>query len=177
MTTPLVAAEAARLGVNVHAVTGTGAGGRVTLTDVRAAAGPGYRPTARTAARTVTAEATAAGNPLVAHARAVDPGACAEADRHGPAPHLFAGGDLPPVTASGMDPRALLDVPPEARHALAAATGAEALALHERYSTPGATVSDYRVVGHAGWQDYGRRVSAWLGAVRTPSQVLAITTG
>lgn len=174
MTTPLIAAEAARLGVNVSAVAATGTGGRVSLADVRAAAGTAYRPTARTAARPVTAQATAASNPLVAHARSADPGACAEADRHGPAPTLFTGGDLPPVTASGMDPPRLLDVPPEARHALAAATDAEALALHERYSSPGATVSDYRVAGHAGWTDYTRRVSAWLGTVRTPSAVVNI---
>lgn len=174
MSTP-VTREASRLGVDVRALAGTGAGGRASLADVRAAAGTRYRPpTARAAARPVSAHATASSNPLVASARAADPGACAEADRKGPAPTLFAGGDLPPMTASGMDPTRLLDVPAEARHALAAATGAEALALHERYSAPGATVSAAAVVGHPGWEDYGRRVSAWLGTVRTPSQVLSI---
>ena len=55
----------------------------------------------------------------------------------GPRPTLFPTGDLPPVTACGVDPQALLKVPWQARPLLArAATTQEFYALYQRYSTP-----------------------------------------
>lgn len=86
--TPTVRAEAKALGVALDTVTGTGAGGRVRLSDVRAAAGLSPRPTP---ARRSTAATT-------------PPGPAA----------------LPPFTASGIDPQALLQVPEVVRPALAA---------------------------------------------------------
>ena len=41
-----------------------------------------------------------------------------------PAPTLFESGDLPPFTASGVDPRHLLDLPWTLRHTAAAAPAA-----------------------------------------------------
>lgn len=50
---------------------------------------------------------------------------------------LFADGDLPAITASGIDPSVLNGVPWQARHALASAsTLSEAAALLERYGGP-----------------------------------------
>jgi hypothetical protein len=53
----------------------------------------------------------------------------------GKAPSLFENGDLPKITASGIDPSTLAEVPWQARRAVArASTTAEAYELVERYS-------------------------------------------
>lgn len=49
-------------------------------------------------------------NPLVVAVASSNPRAYADASARGPPPTLFAGGDLPPFTASGLDPNMLLQV-------------------------------------------------------------------
>ena len=132
--TPYAAAEAARLGVDLASVTGTGVGGRIRPADVRAAA-----PSAAAAAASVAP--TGDGyrrNPLVDDLARRNPAVYSAASAEGPPPTLFVSGDLPPFCASGLDPAELLKVPWRARHALAAApTIAAAYAIMDR--SPGRT--------------------------------------
>ncbi|OLT21400.1 hypothetical protein BJF81_02335 [Ornithinimicrobium sp. CNJ-824] len=151
--TPLVNALAARLGVDLATITGSGAGGRVTADDVRAAAPPRQSapspqvPPRATSARasgekvtyrasngeTVTVSTTAL-NPLLDEIKQSKP----ELARHmlaaQPAPTLFATGDLPVFTASGIDPSRLRELPWHVRHAAARADSRAALALFERFT-------------------------------------------
>lgn len=86
----------------------------------------------------------------------------------GNVPTLFSSGDLPPFTASGMDPSALLSVPWFARHAVAAAkTQEQAYELVEAMSGPDGDVAaslDAAVVHHIGNVDYKQRVQSWVMA-------------
>jgi hypothetical protein len=157
--TPLVRKLAAEANLDLATITGTGAGGRVTAGDVRAAAGPRQRPaTAPRAATSGTqvlvdvhsswAFATSlhtqghptvrvdvhGANPLAAEMRAAAPGQFVRArERSGEPPTLFANGDLPPITASGMAPELLNKLPWPARPAAARAAGPEAHAIFERF--------------------------------------------
>jgi hypothetical protein len=85
----------------------------------------------------------------------------AAADRFaGEPPTLFETGDVPPVTASGLDPRQLLAAPWYARHPLAAAaTPAEAAEILDDVSGPGHLTAEYRA--HVGNADYESRVREW----------------
>jgi hypothetical protein len=107
-------------------------------------------------------------NPLVAQARAGDPRAATTAV---PAPTLFAGGDLPPFTASGLDPRMLLQVPWQARHPVAeASTVAQAYALVQRYSGPDAEdAAAFELGGHQGNRAYATRVHQWQRDLPDPA--------
>lgn len=100
-------------------------------------------------------------NPLAAAAMARTPRVAARAAD--PAPTLFATGDLPPFTASGIDPQVLLSVPWQARHAIASAPSqAEAYQMLQDYSGPDA--EDAAALEHGGdWanEDYARRVREW----------------
>lgn len=91
-------------------------------------------------------------------------------------PTLFASGDLPVFTASGIDPSALLAVPWYARHTVAAATTQEqAYQLLEAYSGPDGEVAARLegVAGHPGNIDYQNRVQSWLMAGETAAQAQA----
>ena len=104
VTDPDVRRLANTRGVFLARVTGTGRNGVITKTDVLAAAAEQDRQRA------------------AAHRAAF------------PAPKPEPAWELPPFTASGIDPRALLDVPAPIRPAMAAAeTTAAAYALRERY--------------------------------------------
>jgi hypothetical protein len=198
--TPLVRKLAAGHGVSLSAVAGTGVGtgvgGRITAGDVRAAAGlprEAPRPRQRTspvaslqsvAARTVNVPSVWNGgggvnidpfarNPLVDDARQAVPATYQAALREGPAPTLFAGGDLPLWLASGADPQLLLELPWQVRHAAAQADGREFAAVLEAYTGP-----DAAELASMGWGprgtsrpgggtddgglDYWVRVQAWL---------------
>lgn len=81
-------------------------------------------------------------------------------------PTLFAAGELPPVTASGIDPRLLLDVPWQARRAVARADQVEAYRLLERYSgEEGATRAELDSSGNgplaADVREYMGEYSRW----------------
>lgn len=108
-------------------------------------------------------------NPLVDELRAHPQGGAVLCSSTGAAstPTLFESGDLPPFTASGMDPRNLLSVPWFARHAIAAAGPAEAYQLLQDASGPDGLVAaslDDRFTGHPGNADYQSRVTSWMNA-------------
>jgi NAD(P)H-dependent flavin oxidoreductase YrpB (nitropropane dioxygenase family) len=80
-------------------------------------------------------------------------------------PTLFNGGDLPAETRSGLDPQKLLDVPWQARHAVASArTQAEAAELIEVASGPDADdkIRMFELDRHEGNKAYQARVNAWV---------------
>jgi hypothetical protein len=93
-------------------------------------------------------------------------------------PTLFTGGQLPPFTASGIPPEALLEVPWKARHALAAAPStAAAYAFIDRFrllSQEDAEV--YAAAWHgndSGNRQYAMAVETWLLDGLTSAEVLA----
>lgn len=92
----------------------------------------------------------------------LDPAARSAGSASGqPAPTLFASGDTPSFTASGVDPGSLLDLPWQARHVVAAApTRVEAYELAERYAdSPDAAALDFD--SHPANLSYAQRVKAW----------------
>lgn len=114
-------------------------------------------------------------NPLVDGHRAANPTLTARAMRNSPAPTLFPTGDLPAFTASGVDPQALLQVPWQARHAVArAATTTEAYSLLNQYGGPeGELLIGNDLARDPANQDYERRVGDWIGAAMTEDEVMA----
>jgi len=118
-------------------------------------------------------------NPLVAGARDRNPRAAMAASEKRPAPTLFAAGDLPPFTASGIDPKVLLQVPWQARHPVAAApTTASAYQLVQDYSGPDAEMA--AAVDHSGHPanvDYEARVHSWLVEGMSGDQLYASLFG
>jgi hypothetical protein len=111
-------------------------------------------------------------NPLVDQVRA-----SARAERvaapGGSTPTLFASGDLPAFTASGIPPSALLEVPWQARHAMAAAsTSAEAYAIQAECSGSDAEQTAQMLYGdHPGNGDYADRVERWRVQSMTDNQL------
>jgi hypothetical protein len=93
----------------------------------------------------------------------------------GPPPPLFAaGGDVPLITASGVDPDLLRKLPPEARHAAAQAeTRAEAFAIFEAYGGGGDGVLAAQVDAldggplTASLADYRARYATWASTPAT----------
>ncbi len=81
-------------------------------------------------------------------------------------PTCFAQGDLPSFTASGVDPKVLLDLPWNVRHyAASAESKATVLAMVEQFADdptmpaiPGVDDGYY----HPGAEKYARRMEAWL---------------
>jgi len=118
-------------------------------------------------------------NPIVAAARSREPRAAAAASTKRAAPTLFAGGDLPPFTASGVDPQVLLQVPWLARHPVAAAgTTAEAYKLLQDYSGPDAEVrAAMDCSGHPANRDYQRQAENWLADGMTDDENYAAMFG
>jgi hypothetical protein len=99
-------------------------------------------------------------NPLVEDARQ-STGAYASAIRESAPPTMFADGDLPVFTASGVDPRELLKVPWYARHAVAAApSAATVLEAIEHFAHD--AIDWEGKYQHNGALDYTTRVSTWL---------------
>jgi len=160
-----VRALANRLGVRLGDVSGTGAGGRITTRDVHAAAprrGPATLAAVPSAASAERSRVAAAANEHVTaptnvrelanhlgvqlrdvYAAGVSgaTGMPTESDVRAQAGRLGLPGaastapPLPAFTASGIDPRALLDFPAPVRPAMAAAESrAEAYALGQRYA-------------------------------------------
>lgn len=153
--TPTVRNRANALGVCLATVRPTGAGGRITLTDVKAAA-----TTLETTRRQISAAAAAAApttrpsvfvahqlvrvdeygtNPLAADIAQTLPEKYAAATGAGDSPPtLFESGDLPVFTASGITPSALIAVPWPARHVIARLGSEDAAYLLNKF-TPGPT--------------------------------------
>jgi hypothetical protein len=101
-------------------------------------------------------------------------------------PTLFAGGDLPPFTASGIDPHVLMSVPWPVRHRIAATTSrAEALDLIEEFADPADAPMASEYMRDMGNRDYQARVLKWAADVATdydralpdPSRMVAASGG
>jgi hypothetical protein len=124
------------------------------------------KPKAKPAAPAVAvAAARPASNPIAAAARAQRPAQVAAAQATGLSePTLFHSGDLPPFTASGIDPAQLLTVPWQARPTVAAAASqAEAYQLLQEYSGPES--EEIAAVEFAEVErDLQKRYDAWLTA-------------
>lgn len=124
---------AARMGVDLSTVTGTGAGGAITKFDVQNAAA--RQPSAARARAAQQAPAKRpqlhARNPLLDELRIQGRSTAGAA---GSAPTLFASGDLPPYTASGNPPSELLRLPWQLRHAAAKADQREWSRLFSEYA-------------------------------------------
>lgn len=178
-----VRSVADRAGVALASVTGTGAGGRISVADVLAAerrAAPGAA--ARAGAPRAAAAAGRFPHPTAADVdvRATYSGWLQAARAVRPEPTLFATGNLPPFTASGIDVAELMNVPWPARPALAAApTRSQALSILEacngrRYQTHdqthaqtggGASAETYAMQDygdHPSVQGYTQAISQWL---------------
>jgi hypothetical protein len=95
--------------------------------------------------------------------RGSSPGLVAAAERGGPPPRLFANGDYPTSTASGLDPQALVGLPWRAR--LAAAwepTMASAHQIAERYADEyGEWMAASDLSRHPAVTDHVTAVHAW----------------
>ena len=102
-----------------------GGGYDMAVLDELAAVGPPQPVTASTRldVRPGVAAAAPAGYPddFVAELRQRHPGTVAAAESEGPAPRLFGSADLPPFTASGLDPSYLATLPWPLRCPVAAA--------------------------------------------------------
>lgn len=107
-------------------------------------------------------------NPLLLQAETEWPTWVTRAKTTGPPPTLFAAGDLPAFTASGIDPATLLQLPWFVRHAAAAADLVEAHRVFETYTTWDEEAADewMREAGHSDWNqanlDYKHRFQRWL---------------
>lgn len=133
--TPIMRALAKSRGVDLSAVVGTGAGGRIRRQDVLDAAGGPHAAVASTsgAASAYTGEGIIdpianvrvldidpfGRNPVLAALTARIPNVVTSALAGGPAPTMFPGGDLPPFTGSGIAPQDLLQFPWGQRHLVA----------------------------------------------------------
>lgn len=104
-------------------------------------------------------------NPLVDELAETNPAVHQMAMGEAPPPTLFASGDLPPFTASGIDPQVLMKLPYTLRHAAAAESDpAAVLGILEEYaSDPMFTLE------HSGLDDYRNRVHRWAAGLDKPA--------
>lgn len=107
-------------------------------------------------------------NPLLEHYRATMGADAADRIRRvsdfGRPPTLFKTGDLPVMTASGLDPAKLRGLPWEARHAAAAASSAEVAAIFEDCGSGDETAIANASIHHGqhpGNRDYELRMQTW----------------
>jgi hypothetical protein len=101
-----------------------------------------------------------AANPLVEYYRSAMPGA----EFVGPEPTMFLHGNLPVITASGLDPAILRWVPFWARHdaALTESRGRVFALIEEGDDPPIGLLSQ---AGRKGWEEYAGRVSSWVSTM------------
>lgn len=102
-------------------------------------------------------------NPLADDVAALSPTAHQAASTESPAPKLFAGGkaDVPPFTASGLDPQLLLKLPYGVRHAAASEPDrAVVLQMFEEYGDD----PDARI-DHPGLSAAVQRVNRWASGM------------
>lgn len=114
-------------------------------------------------------------NPVLDEIAASQAKVYATALQHNPQPPtLFESGDLPPFTASGIDPSALAEVPWQARHHIAAEPNrAEVLAMIEEVSgEDGPAMAQMLFGNNQVNKQYQARVMAWAtnGAIAADRQ-------
>lgn len=107
-------------------------------------------------------------NPLVTDLSARNPALFKVASDRSPAPTLFATGDLPPFTASGVDPQLLQGLPYNWRHNAASETDpVKVLAMLEQSAQdPGNTATE--AMPAYGFLDYQVRIERWTSGLTTP---------
>ncbi|YCK81225.1 hypothetical protein M1D89_19470 [Arthrobacter sp. D3-18] len=87
--------------------------------------------------------------------------------KEAPIPTMWATGDLPPFTASGIDPEMLRHVPWQARHAAAAEPDrAKVLGMIDNYQ--GGAEQDIIEVEHEGLAAYRVRMQRWMAGFDKP---------
>jgi hypothetical protein len=123
-------------------------------------------PPGRVAASTaVDPRGVYASNPLVAQLQQTGDYPYAVQASGGQVPTLFASGDTPAFTSSGIDPKILKGVPWQARHSLAAEPSrVKALEMYEELSGPDGEVLAAQYAHHDGVKAYEQRVMAWANA-------------
>jgi len=117
-------------------------------------------------------------NPLVAAAYDTHPDLVGRAAQQSPEPTLFSAGDLPDFTASGVDPKVLLQVPWNARPKLASETDkAQVFAAVELFngiddaSEAELVAKDHHLESPAVY-DYQRRVNDWVASGMTDDEMM-----
>jgi hypothetical protein len=109
-------------------------------------------------------------NPLVEALARENPAVYQLASAEGPPPTLFPTGDLPPFTASGLDPQFLLSLPWQARHPVARAPSlAEAYELVDQLAgEDGELEAALRFAATADNTAYESRVWRWARGGSAP---------
>lgn len=108
-------------------------------------------------------------NPLIADLSVRNQPLFELASERAPAPTLFATGDLPPFTASGVDPQLLGTLPYNWRHAAASESSpATVLAWLEEAAQDPAAFTNADGKQHPGLEDYQARVQVWVAGLKTP---------
>jgi hypothetical protein len=103
-------------------------------------------------------------NPLIEDYEQINAATLTHARAEGPEPTLFESGDLPPFTASGVDPEVLNRLPYTARHAAAAEpSAATVLGMIEQYGNDPTIEFE-----HQGLGEYRQRVTRWLSGFDKP---------
>jgi len=110
-------------------------------------------------------------NPLLDDAEQAQPALAAVARKtNGPPPTLFESGDLPPFTASGVDPQHLMRLPFRTRHA--AATEPSPAAVLRMVETHGPDPDAQ--APSPGLDEYRNRMSGWLRGTWTNPNAPAV---
>lgn len=113
--------------------------------------------------------------------RQTHPGLVDAASKVGPPPSLFAEGDMPRATASGLDPAALRGLPWRAKVAAAwEPNRVDAFRIAQDYGTPdGDVMSRVELAGHPAVSRHINAVNAWAAATPpveplSPAEVAAL---
>lgn len=106
-------------------------------------------------------------NPLLNQVSKTQPAIVQVALTEGPAPTMWVSGNLPPFTASGLDPQVLNRLPWATRHwAAAEPDKLKVLGVIEQYG-------DFEGIEmeHSGLEAYKQRFSRWMSGIDAPKKV------
>jgi hypothetical protein len=115
-------------------------------------------------------------NPYVADLSGTHPGVFTAASQRQSAPTLFAGGDLPPFTASGLKPEVLVDLPFTMRHAAASERDTTKLLDWVERAVAEREQMKYGVLDHPGLAAYRDRVNIWVNGLN-PDELSPLQPG
>jgi hypothetical protein len=104
-------------------------------------------------------------NPYVTDLSSTHPGVFEAASQRQAAPTLFAGGDLPPFTASGLNPEMLERLPFTMRHAAASERDTSKLLDWIERAVSEREQMQHVVLDHPGLFAYRDRVNAWINGL------------